>query len=74
MKTQQLIAEAMSLPVEERTILVDSLLQSLNAPGADTERQWLAEAERRLRQVRSGQVRLIPGDEVFGSIKRRFSR
>ncbi len=73
MKVEDLIAEAISLPVEERTILVDSLLRSLNAPEEDIEREWIAEARRRLDEVRSGAARTIPGDDVFAAIRKRFA-
>ena len=73
MKVKDLIAEAISLPVEERTVLVDSLLRSLNAPEKDVEREWVAEAQRRLEEVRSGAARTIHGDEVFAAIRKRFA-
>lgn len=73
MKVKDLIAEAISLPVEARTVLVDSLLRSLNAPEKDVEREWIAEAQRRLEEVRSGAARTTPGDEVFAAIRKRFA-
>ena len=73
MKPKELIAEAMSLPVEERAIVVDSILRSLNSPEDDIDRQWVAEAERRLDEVRTGRVKAIPGDEVFAQIRKRFA-
>ncbi len=42
LKTKDLIAEAISLPVEERTIVVDSILKSLNPPTLDIDRKWAA--------------------------------
>ena len=53
MRPKELIAEAISLPVEERAILVDSILRSLNSPEAHIDRQWITEAERRLEEVRA---------------------
>ena len=73
MKTKDLIAEAISLPVEERAIVVDSILRSLNPPESDIDRKWAAIARRRLSQLRSGEVRAVPGEEVFRRIWNRFS-
>ncbi|HLP57575.1 MAG TPA: addiction module protein [Candidatus Deferrimicrobium sp.] len=72
MTTKELIAEAVSLPVEERSIVVDSILRSLNAPESDIDRKWAAVAQRRLLELRSGQVKSIPGDQVFARIWKRF--
>jgi len=73
MKPKELIAEAISLPVEERAIVVDSILRSLNSPEDDIDRQWIAEAERRLAEVRTGRVKAILGDQVFAQIRKRFA-
>ena len=73
MKPKELIAEAISLPVEERAIVVDSILRSLNSPEDDIDRQWIVEAERRLDEVRIGRVKAIPGDQVFAQIRKRFA-
>lgn len=73
MKTKDLIAEAVSLPVEERAIVVDSLLKSLNPPETDIDKKWSEVAKKRLSEIRSGSVKTVPGDEVFNKIWRRFS-
>ena len=73
MTMKELIAEAISLPVEERAILVDTILRSLNPPDSDMDRKWAAVARRRLAELRSGQVEAVPGDEVFAKIWKRFS-
>lgn len=73
MKPMELIAEALSLPVEERAIVVDFILRSLNSPEDDIDRQWIDEAERRLEEVRTGRVKVIPGDQVFAQIRKRFA-
>ena len=67
--TKEIIQEATSLPVEERAIVVDSLLRSLNVTNTKIDRQWVAVAKRRLAELRSGHVRAVPGDEVFSRIK-----
>jgi putative addiction module component (TIGR02574 family) len=71
MKTKELIAEAVSLPIEERAILVDSILRSMNPPESDVDRDWAALANRRLAELRSGKVQGVPGEEVFARIMKR---
>jgi putative addiction module component (TIGR02574 family) len=70
--TAEIIREAESLPVEERTIVVDSLLRSLNPPDPEIDRKWAAVADRRLKELRSGRIKPIPGEEVFARIRQRF--
>ncbi|WP_435101074.1 addiction module protein [Arhodomonas sp. AD133] len=72
MGVKDLIDEVNALPVEERALVVDSLLRSLNPPEADTDRKWAATAQARLKQLRSGEVEAVPGDEVFERIWKRF--
>jgi putative addiction module component (TIGR02574 family) len=70
--TKELIAEAVSLPVEERAMVADSILRSLNAPESDIDRKWVAVAQQRLAELRSGQVKPIPGEQVFARVWKRF--
>ncbi len=74
MKTKELIAEAVSLPVEERALLVDSLLRSLNTPEPDIDKKWIAVAKDRLQQLRAGEVTAQPASEVFKRIAARFQQ
>lgn len=73
MKTKDLIAEAISLPVEERAMVVDSILKSLNPTESDIDKKWAAVAKQRLKELRTGEVEAIPGDDVFKRIWKRFS-
>ena len=67
--------EALSLPSDARASLVEQLLTSLNLPiQEEIDRQWAEEAERRLSQIERGEVELIPGDEVFAKIRRKYQR
>jgi len=72
--TKDIIQEAAALPVEERIIVVDSLLRTLNIPAPDIDTEWAAVAKRRLAELRSGRVNPVPGDQVFARIRERFGR
>lgn len=74
MTTERLIEEALSLPVEERALIADSLLRSLNAPDAAIDAKWMEVAKRRREELRTGKVKPIPGDEVFSEIAKRFAK
>jgi putative addiction module component (TIGR02574 family) len=70
--TEELISEAMSLPVELRARLVDELLKSLNPSQADIDALWAAEAERRVNEIESGKVKPILGEQVFKELQKRL--
>ena len=72
--TQEIIEEATALPVEERAMVVDSLLRSLNITDASIDNAWAEVAERRLNELRTGRVKSVPGDQVFDRVRKRFAR
>ncbi|MBF6647863.1 addiction module protein [Methylobacter sp. BlB1] len=74
MNTQELIDEAVSLPVEERVLVVDSLLCSLNQPESKIDKKWVVTATQRLTELRSGSVDAVPGEKVFEKIWQRFEQ
>ena len=73
MKTKDIILEAISLPVEERTIVADSILKSLNPPETAIDKKWAQTAKERLMELRTGKKKAVPGDAVFNSIWNRYS-
>jgi len=67
--------DALSLPTENRLILVEKLLKSLNLPiNEDIERLWAEEAELRVSQIESGKAKLVPGEDVFAKIKEKYKK
>jgi hypothetical protein len=57
---KEIIDEAASLPVEERIINIDSLLRTLKPPIPEIELEWEKMAQKRLAELRSGQVKAFP--------------
>ncbi|WP_296936450.1 addiction module protein [uncultured Marinobacter sp.] len=74
MRLQDLIDEASALPVDERALVVESLLKSLNPIEASIDEKWLKVAESRLDELDSGRVDAVPGDEVFRKIRSRLQK
>ena len=74
MSTKELIKEINSLPVEERAVVLDSILRGLNPPDKSIDRKWAVVAKKRLAEMQSGQVEPIPGPQVFSKIWKRFSK
>jgi putative addiction module component (TIGR02574 family) len=65
-----LVARGKLLPRQEREILVDGLLESLNEPAAqELDAAWEAEIERRLAAYDRGEVKAIPASEVFAKAR-----
>ena len=73
--TAKLTQEILSLPCEDRIRIVETILESLNAPDdKNIEHAWAVEAERRIDDLNAGQVQSIPGAEVFADIRQRLGR
>ncbi len=68
MNTKTLIDKAVSLPVEDRALIVESLLQSLNQSKSEIDKKWAKIAIKRLTEIRSGKVKPVDGKEVFNKI------
>ena len=72
---KKIFDEALSLPADARLTLVDRLLSSLNLPTqAAIDQLWAEEAERRVAEIDHGDVRLVPGEQVFEKIRGKYSR
>lgn len=73
-RLDELKREAAKLSDAERADLALSLIESLEATagGEDVERAWHQEIEHRAGQIDRGDVKAVPGDEVFARIRRRL--
>jgi len=69
---KEIIEEVASLPVDERALVADSILRSLNAPDPEIDAKWAQVAQRRLAGLRAGAVKPVPGEQVFAQIWKRF--
>ena len=69
-RARELESQALKLSRRERARLAQRLISSLDqAVDADAERLWLAEAERRLADLKSGKVAAIPAERVIRKVR-----
>ena len=71
---KEIIEDASALPVEERALVAESLLRSLNSPDAEMDKVWSAVAGRRLAELRAGRVVAVPSEQVLARVRERFAR
>jgi len=65
MSTKEILEQALRLKPEERFIVVEGLLESLDEPDKQLDDIWAEEAEKRLKAYREGRLVGIPIEEVF---------
>ena len=70
MTTEEMIDQALELPVEDRARIADQLLRSLNRSDPETDEKWLEAAKRRLDELRSGRTTPVDAESVFDNILR----
>ena len=69
---EDLAAQALGLPPEERAKLVERLIASFE-PRSPAEAAWLSLAAGRRDGVRAGQVAMVPGDEALARVRARLA-
>jgi len=65
MDSKEVLEQALRLKSEERFIVVEGLLRSLDEPDQALDAIWAAEAEQRLIAYRSGKLAGVSLEEVF---------
>ncbi len=69
-KSDEVLAEALELPVDARARIAESLIVSLDEQEQDADpatlhAAWLQEASRRLKEIESGPAHVLDADVVF---------
>lgn len=65
MGNTEVLEQALKLRPEERFIVVEGLLESLDVPDPKIDEVWAEEAEKRLKAYREGKLAGVPMEKVF---------
>ena len=63
---KKLISEALLLKPAEKFIVIEALIKSLDVADPRIEEAWAAEAEKRLRAYKKGELETISFEDMFG--------
>ncbi|REL32970.1 hypothetical protein DYD21_14235 [Rhodohalobacter sp. SW132] len=69
MNTKQIISIISNLPFDQQVEIVDQILQTLHQPDPDVEQAWMDEVVSRAREIDSGEVEMIPGDQAMQRLR-----
>jgi len=66
-EVSKLLEQALALSAQERGLMIDRLIESLDEEPAEEgmEEAWAEEIESRVDDIRSGKIEMIPGEEVL---------
>jgi len=65
MSSKDVLKQALKLKPEERFMVVEGLIRSLDEPDGSLDEIWAEEAEKRLNAYRSGNLEGVPMEEIF---------
>jgi len=73
--SEQILKQALALPLQERAELVEQLLATFQSPpDPQVDALWVRESEERLDAYDRGELKAVPSEEVFERIKRRSGK
>ncbi len=71
-QTRHIFEEALGLPANEKALLAEQLLASLDLSSSKSiDEMWARESENRIDAYERGEIRAIPAKEVFEKIDRK---
>jgi putative addiction module component (TIGR02574 family) len=71
----KLMKEVLQRPAKQRAVMARELIASLDPQGSfRTEKEWDKEIQRRIREVESGRVGMIPWSQVKSDTERIIHR
>lgn len=65
MSSKEVLAKALELKPDEKFMVLEGLIKSLDEPDSLLDEIWAEEAEKRLTAYRSGDLEGIPMEEIF---------
>ncbi len=73
-RVSEILERALTLSTQERGLLIDRLVESLDEGPAEAgvEAAWDGEIKRRVDDIRSGRVKTIPGEQVLRELAEEF--
>jgi putative addiction module component (TIGR02574 family) len=73
-KVAEVLDKALALSSQERGLLIDRLVESLDdaPPDEGVDEAWASEIKRRVDEIRLGKVKMIPGDQVLRELTKEF--
>jgi len=74
LNTKEIIEEVSLLPIEERVMIIDSLLKTLNPIEKNNEKEWIKIAKKRLNDIKLGKVKIIDGETVFKKVLDKYKK
>jgi putative addiction module component (TIGR02574 family) len=72
--SEEILEQLLSLPIETRARLAQQLLESLAPPNERNRKLWAEEVESRLEAYERGELKAIPGEEVFARLREKFPK
>ena len=73
-QVSEVLEKALALSTQERGLLIDQLIESLDEGPVEegVEEAWGEEIKNRVDAIRSGKVKLIPGEQVLRELAQEF--
>lgn len=65
MNNVEILQEALQLNPQERYMVVESLLESLDKPDQEIDKIWADEAEKRLQDYSDHKIETVPFNKIF---------
>lgn len=65
MSANEIIKQAKNLKPQDKYLVIESLVQSLNEPNKEIETIWIEESQKRLKNYREGNLKTVSFEKVF---------